>query len=180
MNAYTPRASRGGFIYLTGILKWVRLDRPNQWDQWEVCLYPNAESLETLYEYKKKGVRNTIRKDDDGYYISLRRPMEKKFKGRLTAMAPVAVLDKDGIPVALSKKIGNGSTGICKVEWYKYNKPHTSVAPYNPLNEEATNIAIRLDSVKILDWVEFAGKDDLPGYEVTRHKELNEQPEQVW
>jgi hypothetical protein len=165
---------KSGYVYLTGIFKWARLDRPNQWGSWEICIYPNAESLETFHALKKLGLKNTLKKDDDGYHLYLRRPLSKKYQGKEVPFAPPDCLDKTGRP--MSPNIGNGSSGIAKVEWYKYKPPKIG----NREPEEKSAIAIRLESVKILDLVEFKDASELPKDEQVKFKELNEQPTAVW
>lgn len=157
---------RSGHVFIEGKLKWARLVTPNQYGQWDVLCYPNKEGMDVLYDLKKQGVKNTIKKDDDGYNINFRRPTSRIIKGKDTSMTPPLIIGPNGEPMDGSA-IGNGSSGIVDVEWYRYTVPGTFSN-----TTEKKGIAIRLYGVKITDLVAFASESDYTTEEKEKLKGL--------
>lgn len=110
------------FHFLKGKLKWAKVTRPNEWGKWTCTIYPDAESLEVARELSTQGVKNVIKKDEDGWYIAYHRPTEIKSAktGRIFGLAPVVtqVRTPDGTLVPYEGLIGNGSDGTIKLEVY--------------------------------------------------------------
>ena len=118
------------FVYVKGKLKWHRHQQPNEWNKWSVCLYPDPSSLEKIRDLQSEGLKNVIKKDEDGYYTTFGRPASKEIRGRMQGFAPPLVLDgsitlEDGSHPPLDPKvqIGNGSDGTLKLEVYKHKTP---------------------------------------------------------
>lgn len=118
----------------SGKCKWAKLDTPDtkyvQEGKWTIVLYPNEAALMQIKEFKKQGLLNHIKMDDDGEYITFSRPVQKLFRGRLKAFLPPTILNKacpmepgDGPPAGSfilprNTKIGNGSDVTVSVEIY--------------------------------------------------------------
>ena len=155
------------YVYLQGKAKWAnRLARPDEkFNRWSVVLYPNAESLE---KFKALGTKNVVKKDDDGYNITLSRPVNKMMRGKLIAFTPPEVIDKDKQP--LTAAIGNGSDVTVKIEAYSYTPPTGGKAK-----------AIRLESVRVDNLIPFEPDTDYPDPAQTEAVAgLKDQPEQLF
>ena len=76
------------YVFIQGKLSWVRCESPNEWGKWTVCVHPTPESLEKIRELQAAGMKNVIKKDDDGYYTTFGRPTQKMLKGKVIGFAP--------------------------------------------------------------------------------------------
>ena len=118
-------------VYLHGMFKWVRSPQLDQYGKWSAQCYPTPESLEVVRELQAKGLKNRLKKDDDGYFISIACPPSKDIGTKtLTWPAPV-ILDgskklADGTFPPLTVAVGNGSTGVAKMETYENGVPGTT------------------------------------------------------
>lgn len=130
------------YVYLSGKGRWVKLFTPSQWNKYSLELNPDNPSLSIILDLKKRGIRNTIKKDDEGYWISLSRPSEISVKGQKRAMEPPAVTDNSDPPNPWNKDkaIGNGSDIVCKVHVREYTVPLTG----------NKGLALRLEAVKVV------------------------------
>jgi hypothetical protein len=150
-------------VFLTGKCKWAKLTVPDAKfgdPKWSIVLYLNQPSYEQFMELKKApgGVKNVVKKDEDGYYVTLSRPTQRNYKGQIKAFIPPVVLDgrtklEDGSFPPLTEYIGNGSDVTVKCEYYSYLMQAT----------KTTEHAIRLVSVRVDNLVPYAPKrDDTP------------------
>lgn len=158
-------------IYLQGKCKWAnRLVTPDQkFKCWSVQLYPTQESYSKILELKAgkdgvQGILNTIKKDEEGYSIALKRPTEKLIRGHLTAFLPPVLLKADGSPLG-DTSIGNGSDVTCKIEHYTYKRP-----------AGGQGSAIRLVSLRVDNLVVFDKNGDFPPAEAKAVDGLTDQP----
>jgi len=110
------------FVYIPGKLKWARTTSPDKYSKWSVVVYPNEEGLERIHQLIEKGIKNPLRKDEDGYYMTFSRPVNKMIRGKVVAFTPPEVTEKDGT-TKLKDLIGNGSDGVVTVEVYSYESP---------------------------------------------------------
>lgn len=109
-------------VFLQGKVKWVHTKRLNKFGKWTATLYPTPESLTIIRELIEEGIKNNLKKDDDGYYIAFSRPPEKMDKqGRRFPLSPVEIIDSDGR--AFDGWIGNGSDCTLKIETYGGKSP---------------------------------------------------------
>lgn len=116
------------FVFLKGKSKWVRHLTPNEWGKWSCVLYPDPPSLEKIRELQAEGLKNTIKKDEDGYYCTFSRPTSKVFKTKVQGFAPPEILDgrvtlPDGGHPPLNENVGNGSDVTIKLEVYQHGTP---------------------------------------------------------
>lgn len=113
---------RTEYVKIKGKGKWVRVFQPNKYGKWSLDLYPVGADLEIMKKLKDDGVRNHLKKDDDGYYMTLSRPLSKEIRGKLTPFSPPIVLDSNGAPMEPTP-IGNGSDIVVKLEVYGGKHP---------------------------------------------------------
>jgi hypothetical protein len=164
--AYSPKTSE--HIYVQGKANWLRNKATNKWNKWSVQLYPNPESLEKIRELQAEGIKNVIKKDEDGYFVNFTRPVTKETKaGKIITFDPPDLFDKEGVP--FDGNVGNGSDVTLKLEVYSHPTPGGGVAK-----------AVRWKSAKIDNLVPFETERD--GDESTKDalKGLKEQPEQLF
>ena len=160
-------------IYLRGKTKWFRAQQPNKYGKWSHDIYLTEESLETFRELQMsengiEGIKNDIKKDEDGFYVTLSRPTRRTYAGKDTPFNPPQVLDSKGAPYLGT--VGNGSDVTTKVEVYTYNVPMT---------KGVKGTAIRWDSSRIDNLVEFVPDRDYFAVEEKQVAALRKQPEPV-
>lgn len=133
-------------VKFKGKVTWAQVINPNKFGNWSLNLYPDPDSLERLRELMLK---NTWKKDDDGYYLQLSRQTVIEFaKGVETTVTPPKLFDRDGS--TLSERIGDGSDVEITCELRKYKIP----------NSDRFGNAIRLYSVTVENLVPSQYKDD--------------------
>lgn len=129
-------------VYLTGKAKWAKVYQPDdKYQNWTVQLYMDKDSLK---KYQESGMSMAIKEDEEGQYVTFRRPMAKLIKQEMVKFAPPTVVDSDGN--AFDKTIGNGSDVTLKVLVYD-----TMKGPGH-----------RLEAVRVDKWVEYIKQDIAP------------------
>lgn len=161
--------ARTEMVYLQGKCKWVKAIQPDEWNNWKVTLYPNEESLEKIRDLQAQGMRNVIKKDDDGYNVTFRRPTSKVFKGKVQGFAPPEVVDSTGNPLR-GVLVGNGSDVTVKLEVYEHFVPGAAKAKA----KAARWLALKVDHL-----VPFIPEKDFDDNQIRAVKHLDEQPPQV-
>jgi len=166
--------ARTEFVYLQGKTKWFRHSAPNQWGNWSHELYLDTPSLEKFRSLQEStegvsGIKNQLRKDDDGYFVTLRRPAEKQLRtGQKRGFAPPEVFMADGVTPLRGVLVGNGSDVTTKIEVYQHFVPGGS----------GKAKAIRWLSSKIDNLVPFENTRDANEDEQRSAKGLADQPVQ--
>lgn len=165
--------SRTSYVYLKGKAKYCKLlgRGDAEYRCWSTGLYLTPESYDTFMKMKENtdevdGILNEVKKDDDGYYVNLRRPFAKVFQGKEKALDPVIVLDHNNLPWQSHILIGNGSDITCKVEHYTYKAPFS----------KKKGSAIRLLSARVDQLVPFEMDKDFTEDQQKQVKGLAEQP----
>lgn len=154
-------------IYLSGKIKWAnRLYRPDEkFNKWSIVLYPDAKSLEEIRELQaSKGLKNQMKKDEDGYNMTFSRPVSKIYKGVVKTFTPPVITDKDRVPI--EGGIGNGSDATLKIEVYPYTAPGSLSKSH----------AVRLEAVRIDNLVPYNPDTDYPEEQREQIKGLEDQP----
>jgi len=155
-------------IYIQGKVKWFRPKVPNKWNKWSVQIHPNADGLAILRDLQTEGVKNQIKKDEDGYYTTFTRPVTKETRaGKIISFVPVEVFDSEGNKY--DGNVGNGSDVTLKLEVYTHPTPGGNKAK-----------AIRWVSARIDNLVPFESTRDLNSFEKEAHEGLKDQPEQLF
>jgi hypothetical protein len=160
------------YVYLKGKGSWFQhffnADSKFGDAKWHITLHPDEESLA---KFKSLNLKNTIGKDDDGWYVRLSRPCRKVTrKGQELIWTAPVMFDKDGIPLDQSVRIGNGSDITVKCEVYQYSAPSA---------KEKSN-AIRLESARIDQLVPFDGTKDYTKEENKQADGLMVQPKPIF
>lgn len=137
------------YFNFDGKINWTKHTTPDQWGNWTTNLYPNApDELDRFKHLKEeKGLKNEIRKDDDGYFVILRRPQQKMMRGKVVGFDPPEIIDHEGKPFG-TEIIGNGSEANVKIELYSYTPPQRKL----------TEFAIRWSGAKINKLVKYENK----------------------
>lgn len=111
---------RGGSdsVLLRGTAKFAKLTATDQWDKWSCTIYPDQESMVKVHKLISEGIKNRIRKDDDGYCITFSRPakIKTKTKGEVD-LDPVKVETQEG-HLMDSPYIEDGTDITMKLETY--------------------------------------------------------------
>lgn len=157
------------FIYFKGKALWVRAVVPDKYGFWSLVLYPDTESLDKIRELQAEGVKNVLKKDEEGYYIRIKRPVSKETRdGRVLSFTPPVVVDSEGKPTD-GTKIGNGSDLSIKMEVYVHPTPNGGKAK-----------AMRMDSIRVDNLIPFNPDSDFTDEEKEAVTGLTEQPKPVW
>jgi hypothetical protein len=154
-------------VFLQGKAKWARLATADSYGNFKITLYPNEASLAKIKELQAAGIKNTLGKDDDGYFMTFRRPQSKTIKGRVVGFAPPTVVDREGLPLR-DVMVGNNSDVTVKLESYKYSSP-----------QGQKGLAVRLLGIKVDDLVPYFPDRDFTPEQKEEVRGLSEQPKQV-
>jgi len=130
-------------IDVHGKIKYIHAVNFNKYNKWSVTIYPDTKSLEVIRELQGEGLKNVMKKDDDGYFIQFSREPTKLMRGKVVAFAAPKVVDADGNPFD-GMRIGWGSDATVRLEVYQHGTPNGGKSK-----------AARWDSVKILNLVPF-------------------------
>lgn len=156
------------FKFIQGKISWFRARTTNKWNKYSVQIHPNPKDLEIIRELQAQGLKNVIKKDEDGYYTNFTRPVSKEFKsGKIITFTPVDVFDKDGVPY--DGPVGNGSDATLKIEVYEHDTPGGGKAK-----------AARWVSARIDNLIEYKPERDNTEEQNEAASGLKEQPEQLF
>lgn len=105
--------------YWSGTARWAKVyDKGDEaFQNWQIELSLDEPSKRLFDE---SGSKLEPKKTDEGEFIKIRRPWEKKFGEKLVQFDPPTILDKDGNETDVL--IGNGSKVTVKVEVYDTKK----------------------------------------------------------
>lgn len=159
-------------VLLKGKVSWVRMVQPNKYDKWSLTLHPDTESLNIIRDLQGDGVKNVVKKDDDGqYFLQISRPTTVELrKGVKQAVTPPIITHLDGRPME-GVAIGNGTDGTVIVEVYSHPVPNT----------EKRAKAMRLSGLKIENLVPFEIKEDYGNPQQSAQAvKLAAEPVQMW
>lgn len=160
------------YIFLQGKSKWFKHQTPNKFGNWSHDIYLNDESLNKFNVLKEgktgvEGVKNILKKDEDGFFVSISRPTSKVIRGKVQGFAPPQVLGTDNLPLH-DILVGNGSDITTKLEYYTYKKPASDIK----------GSAIRWVSTRVDNLVPFKTQRDFDDGDEKQVRGLAEQPAQ--
>lgn len=146
-----------------------------KYESWSTGLYLDDEAYNTFLSLKKgnettDGIMNDIKITEDGNLIQLRRRWTKEYQGKVTALTPPVVLDKNNMPWPTDKSVGNGSDIIIKCEHYTFKPPF----------KNKRGSALRLVSCRIEDLVPFERLRDFTEDQAKQVKGLTDKPVQYF
>jgi hypothetical protein len=102
------------YYYLSGRAKWAKLFKPDdKYKNWQIQVYMDEPSMAIFDE---TGMTMQKKTDDDGTFVTFRRPETKIIKDELVKFNPPDVLDANGDK--LDQLVGNGSDVTVKVIVY--------------------------------------------------------------
>lgn len=167
------------FAFIKGKASWIWLKKASDFSDWRITLHISPEEVNKIIDLQAQGVKNQLKKDDDGYYIRFRRPVEIEIKDRVTglprkiAMRPpeVITLNEKGEPELFDGDLGSGSDVEVKLEIYEHKTPGGGKAK-----------AARLLGVCVLNLVPFTQKNwtDETHRAVKGLVELEDRPKPKW
>ncbi len=156
------------YVYIQGKVSWLKARTTNQWNKYSVQIHPKPADLEKIRDLQAEGLKNMIKKDEDGYFVTFNRPVSKSFKsGKVLTYTPPEVFDKDGNP--FDGPVGNGSDATLKIEVYQHETPGGGRAK-----------AARWVSARIDNLVPYESDRDLTEDQKELREGLKEQPEQLF
>lgn len=161
---------RATFEYVQGKASWVRIVKPDlTYNCWSITIHPTPDSLDKIRDWQAEGLKNMLKKDEDGYNVKFRCDVSKRRKdGSVWTFLQPEAVDKDGKPMDGSI-IGNGSDVTLKLEVYEHGTPGGGKAK-----------AARLVGVRVDNLVPFDPEKDFRPEEKARVEGLAEQPEQLF
>lgn len=154
-------------VDLHGKVKFIHAVNLNKYNRWAITLYLTEESLKKVREWKAEGLRNEIKRDDDGDFITFHRDPTKMIKGKVVPFLAPKVIGPDKQPMDGSK-VGWGSDVTARIEVYK----STPLSTYK-------FFGARWDSLRVDNLVEYNPEKQLTPAEQEAHKSLQnaEEPE---
>lgn len=110
-------------VEIRGTAKYSKLMAVDMYGKHSLTIYPDQESMNRVHKLISEGVKNKIRKDDDGYCITFSRPttIKTKTKGEV-ALDPVRVVDKNN-RILSDKAIPDGEDITMTLECYGGKSP---------------------------------------------------------
>jgi hypothetical protein len=116
-------------VYLKGLCKWVKHLQPDfTWEpdgKWSMVIYLEGEELDKARKLQAQGIKNVIKNDDDGWFMTLSRKASYEVRGRKVGREPPRVFTVEGEnEKPVTEMVGNSSTGTAKcVLWSSPNFP---------------------------------------------------------
>lgn len=115
------------FVKIEGALSWVKVDPNNpeppfgseKAGKWSSCVHPKPEGIELIRDLQAMGLKNIVKKDENGYYTKFSRPVARYNKDGVKTKD----LDPPKLTGAEPKEIGNGSLGTLTLEVYEHATP---------------------------------------------------------
>lgn len=154
--------------YLKGTFSFVTHLQPDfrfeEGGKWSTRIHLVGAELDKFRELQAKGIKNTLKKDNDGWYATLSRKCQYIINGRSVGRDPPEVFRMEGenkIPIKV--KVGDGSTGVAKVILWRGVK-------YPGVN-------LRWEAIKIDSLVPFNYDDDMND---ALHELVDETPETLF
>lgn len=165
-------------VYVKGKVKWFRHTAPETFkgkSSWKHTIYPDQASLDIIRDLQAQGLKNVLKKDEDGYYINFSRPTEILRAGSRVGLDPPLVILSDG-KTNYNDKVGNGSDVTTKLEVYQHGTPTGGKA------KAARWLSSRIDNLipysNVSNTDKFDKTQHFDAYEARAMKGLAEQPPQ--
>ena len=160
---------------IRGKVKWAKTARPNKFNKWSVDIYPDNAGLAKIAKLKEEpAIRNFLKRDDDGEYMTFSRDTQKLIRGKMVMFDPPYILqrnpdDPTGKPIPLiDKLVGNGSD--CDVEIEVYNWAGDTTRGINP------GRGARFKGITVWNLIPFETERDFTDFEIKHVSGLINQP----
>lgn len=109
-------------IKMKGKAAWVRHKKPDEkYNKWSHQFHPDAEALEIIRDLQSKGLKNRLKKNEEGYYTNFGRPSVRERRGVKEYLDPPKVLNVDGSE--FDGFVGDGSDVEITLEVYDHAVP---------------------------------------------------------
>lgn len=144
MAAFTKKTT---FEFIQGKLgQYSKLGTPDmQYNCWMANIYPTNDSLERIRELQGKGLKNVLKKEEDGYFTRFRCPTFRNRKdGTIWTFTAPKVVDMDN-NVLDGDIVGAGSDVTLKLEVYEHPTPTGGRAI------AARLVGVRVDNLVAID-----------------------------
>lgn len=143
-------------VFLKGIFKWTKHLRPDMTfppGKWSTNIYLEGTELEKFREWQADGIKNNLKKDEDGWYAALNRKCSIETKGgKIVGLEPPFVFrEENGNKIPITDLVGNGSTGIAKCILWEFNP-----------TPQIKGKALRWESLRIDNLVPYSPANDFP------------------
>jgi len=162
-----PRNRSEEEVTLKGKIKWCKHIVPDTTfepgGKWSVVIYLEGKELDKARELQAQGIKNTIKKDEDGWYMTVSRKASYEVRGKHIGRTPPEVFRVvDGMKETINRPVGNGSDGVIKAMlWSSKNFPGKN---------------LRWEALRIDNLIEY---EDLRDYPELKNL-AEEEPEQLW
>lgn len=142
------------FYKFTGKAKWAKVYEPEEFRgavNWKIDLYLDDKGLR---ERAAAGIQSKVYEDEEGSYVTFKRPKTKVIKGVLNEFSGPKIIDADGKVLVSYKKNDEGNA------WERVGTPvligngstvEVEVAVYDTQMGKGQ----RLETVKIIDLIEY-------------------------
>jgi hypothetical protein len=159
------------YIDVQGKVMFIHAVNFNKYDKWSITLRPTQASLEIIRDLQAQGIKNVMKKDDNGYYIQFSREPTKLMRGKVVAFAaPKCVQLVDGKPELMDgSRIGHDSDVTVRLEVYQHGTPNGGKAK-----------AARWDSIRVDNLIPWDPDKDLPEMAAAEVKDLAASPQPMW
>lgn len=146
----------------TGKAAWAKVYDPEEFRgsvNWKINLYLDKDELA---KRKKAGIQSKVYDDENGTYVTFKRPQTKLIKDSLNEFSPPKILNAEGETIVHYEKSEDGT------QWVRVGKP--VLIGNGSTVEVAVNVydtkmgkGQRLESVRIIDLVEYESNDGPSG-----------------
>lgn len=147
-------------VYVKGKIRYCRHLHPDpEYNKYSVQMGVEGEDLDNVREWIRLGIRNQLKSDEEGWWVTLSRKTSFEAKGKVIPLAPPRVIDKEGKPITVM--VGHGSDGIAKCELRSYPKFNSK--------------GLRWEALRVDNLVEYnVKKDEFDGGESTEELRAQE------
>lgn len=157
------------YLDLKGKARWVNVGHPDEFGKWGCVLWLTTESVETFNKLKSgyyedvEGIKNELKKDEDGYFCRLSRPQKKETRNKTINFGPPLLLKADGESPYINTLVGNGSDVTCGMEVYFFKTPSKKIGS-----------AMRLQSIRVDNLIPYEGSRDMTDKEAKLARSVQE------
>lgn len=173
INPELNKRNKSWYVTFPAKIKWATgLAIPGKYGKWDAPFWPDNEGLEMIRDLQAKGLKNVIKKDEDGYYVRFGRKTSRDIRGKPPIQqAPPVVVSDDGETLMDAKTIGNGSDVTVRLRVYEHATPSGGKA-----------VAAELVGIRVDNHIPFKASSDFePGTQRDKMAQgLADAPRPTW